>query len=828
MPLVVPESLANVCKVALSYAPAALPGPYVPVYQHALMYAQSVRNGDVTAEQVRAAKAWYVRNAGEPKSKALRSKWNAIRSLYGGVDGELWASTVVRELDAPVRVRVASVTPEAVHVDKSLDALAVAEHAAVKWALVEQRAAHTGVCIVLPVLARVAARIALECDGALPPDELHLTMVMLGDKARVFLDEYDANTLRDTLREWALSMPCVLGEVSGIGRFIAQGDSKDPCYYSVDAQLLNEHYTSLCTVLDAGMWSRERNHGFTPHITAAYVAKGEPTPFKPTSVAATTPIMFDHIALWIGDEHHEFPFKPVMEPSEMRPLRLSPQPILNLTVETTEQKQAHKEREATAKAMGTISAASNVLAAPVAVSVIQVAKIGAFNGHNAGPFEFTPSVFDTIIANFNATQNAAIPIDYEHASESMNTSVMQDGAPAIGWLKSLENRGAEGLWGTVEWMDARAVEYIRAGRYKFFSPAVMFGATDPITGADIGAMLVSGGLTNRPFLDGMAQVTASARDAEVDAKLTELRAQVAALKITPAQESKIEALHKKLDAMIAQLLADATVEVHAPLASTEVGEVLNPVQPDPMVEMNELIDALVAAPLSDVAARNALAATLRARFGAAPLNLTDAQHAALPKLSTDNATPSIAASANTASESRGPSTEVTHPARQEGTAMGFKEDIAKSMGMDVACSEADLVSAVTSKMSKLAEMEVTAIERMRADAVSEVEVLAAAGRITNDDATVQAAVTLRMSQPKLFSALYPKQAPAQDGARIGADARAKLATPMSRPSTADAGGTGGKSSNALAHEQALELMRTQPNVYSSYTRALKAAASMVG
>lgn len=148
-------------------------------------------------------------------------------------------------------------------------------------------------------------------------------------------------------------------------------------------------------------------------------------------------------------------------------------------------------------------------AEPLATSVNQIARVGKFNGHSAGPFEFSPDVFDRIISNFEATQNQAIPVDYEHATEMTDGSVFQHGAPAVGWITDLDNRGADGLWGTFEWVDPEAVSQIRSGQYRYLSPAVVFEATHPETGQSIGPRLTSAALTNRPFLDGMAPLTAS-------------------------------------------------------------------------------------------------------------------------------------------------------------------------------------------------------------------------------------------------------------------------------------------------------------------------------
>ena len=146
---------------------------------------------------------------------------------------------------------------------------------------------------------------------------------------------------------------------------------------------------------------------------------------------------------------------------------------------------------------------------PVSQSVIQVARCGTFDGHSQGGFAFDPATFDVLVRNFEASANRRVPIDYEHATE-MTTApgVLQHGAPAVGWVTHLESRGEAGLYAHVDWVDPQAVERIRMGQYAYCSPAVVFGAIDPESGAAIGPKLTSVALTNRPFLDGMAALTA--------------------------------------------------------------------------------------------------------------------------------------------------------------------------------------------------------------------------------------------------------------------------------------------------------------------------------
>ena len=139
----------------------------------------------------------------------------------------------------------------------------------------------------------------------------------------------------------------------------------------------------------------------------------------------------------------------------------------------------------------------------------QVARLGEFRGHRQGAFRFDAGAFARIIANFNATTNRRVPVDYEHTSEVLPENVAQEGVPAVAWIVDLEDRGAEGLWACFEWVDAKAVQYVRERRYLYVSPAVVFDAIDKASGQHIGARLTSVALTNHPFLDGLAPLVAS-------------------------------------------------------------------------------------------------------------------------------------------------------------------------------------------------------------------------------------------------------------------------------------------------------------------------------
>jgi hypothetical protein len=139
---------------------------------------------------------------------------------------------------------------------------------------------------------------------------------------------------------------------------------------------------------------------------------------------------------------------------------------------------------------------------------IQIAQVGTFKGHSAGDFELNPDVFNQIVRNF---RDRGLPVawDLEHASEQDPTSgsIPVTGAPAVGWIHDLDNRGQRGLWALVEW-GPKAKDYIRNGEYRYCSPALRFNAKDPKTGQPIGVRLTSVAMTNAPFLDSMQPLAA--------------------------------------------------------------------------------------------------------------------------------------------------------------------------------------------------------------------------------------------------------------------------------------------------------------------------------
>lgn len=123
----------------------------------------------------------------------------------------------------------------------------------------------------------VAAVMALSGDFSdrLPPSDLHITLAYLGPEATLELDREAVEAAIAPLA--AVSAP-LEGWVSGIGRFSAgypAGQDAWPLYASIDLPTLPEFRQKVVANLAAAGIPHARNHGFSPHMTLAYVQEGD-------------------------------------------------------------------------------------------------------------------------------------------------------------------------------------------------------------------------------------------------------------------------------------------------------------------------------------------------------------------------------------------------------------------------------------------------------------------------------------------------------------------------------------------------------------------------
>jgi len=180
-------------------------------------------------------------------------------------------------------------------------------------------AEHTGVMVAFFVPPTEAEKLALQRTGALPPDELHLTLAFLGDTTQQTATKV---SLIQALSTFAKTMPPIAGVIGGAGMFNNdEGGGARAMYASFDAANLPGFRYELVRALKRAGFAPSRLHGFTPHITLAYVnTYSGVDPSVPE--LKKTPLTFDKIWLAWGGERISFDLAgdPNMELGQSKPV----------------------------------------------------------------------------------------------------------------------------------------------------------------------------------------------------------------------------------------------------------------------------------------------------------------------------------------------------------------------------------------------------------------------------------------------------------------------------------------------------------------------------
>ena len=147
-----------------------------------------------------------------------------------------------------------------------------------RWvaAFVETRAAASeGAMVALKIPVKVANKLAL-ADGE-PADGMHITLAYLGKAAKI-----DRGIVQDSLNRFAWPDAPLTGTIGGGGGRFQNGDPDgDPIWAQPDIPGLAKMRTALVDHLHGDGIDVADDHGFTPHVTLAYVAADAPTPDLP-------------------------------------------------------------------------------------------------------------------------------------------------------------------------------------------------------------------------------------------------------------------------------------------------------------------------------------------------------------------------------------------------------------------------------------------------------------------------------------------------------------------------------------------------------------------
>lgn len=156
----------------------------------------------------------------------------------------------------------------------------------------EPLVAETSMMVALALPPQLAADLAI--PGGEEAEELHITLAIVKD-ARAS----DIATARECVRECLKSYGSLRGSIAGYGRFYGKDGHGDVVWASPDIPGLPKLRQSVVDALeDKGLYPAA-DHGYTPHITLAYVPKGAQLPLaEPWGDEQE----FDFVGIWADDE----------------------------------------------------------------------------------------------------------------------------------------------------------------------------------------------------------------------------------------------------------------------------------------------------------------------------------------------------------------------------------------------------------------------------------------------------------------------------------------------------------------------------------------------
>lgn len=162
--------------------------------------------------------------------------------------------------------------------------------------------AHTGLLVALWLEPETAAALAL--PNGEPAESLHVTLCYCGD-----VDEIGelavARAIVAVEREtWWRGL--LEGKVGGYGRFLASdtSDGQDVFYAAVDVPGLVELRNLVANALLESGCAPSSAHGYTPHVTLAYLDPGAP---NPVDRLLATPLLFRAVTVMAGDRRIDIP-----------------------------------------------------------------------------------------------------------------------------------------------------------------------------------------------------------------------------------------------------------------------------------------------------------------------------------------------------------------------------------------------------------------------------------------------------------------------------------------------------------------------------------------
>lgn len=424
---------------------------------------------------------------------------------------------------------------------------------------------HSGAAVVLPVPARLASQLAL--PGGEPADDLHVTLAYLGEAETLGRDVRAA--LRTELAALAKDRVRLDVTLGGVGRF--SGETEDALYLSVDAPALHDLRAAVLAACERAGAIVDATHGYTPHLTLAYLAHDDATPYDRAEPMRVT---LERLGLWLGNERSAWPLA-----------------------------RAKSEQLAARAMVVTLDA----LALPEVFPPTEIKLFARGMNHTTkGDFLLDDEALASVLAAFK-DHDVELAIDFDHGTYAEPGSKRD----TAGWIGALEARD-DGLYATrVRWTE-KGLAAIAPGtapdgtptppEYRYHSPAIQFDAdTRRITCVEPLALVTfPASKGQRPLV--MTAHTTTARDSartETHAMTTKHRtALLSSLKLaaTASDEELFVAASRAQECLsecadaLAQLVAMLGVTAPTTEAMTADPDALGEAKKEAMAALSKLLD----------------------------------------------------------------------------------------------------------------------------------------------------------------------------------------------------------------------------------------------
>lgn len=343
--------------------------------------------------------------------------------------------------------------------------------------------AHSGVMLALYPSSALAQQIAALEGVETAADELHITLCYLG-KLEMVSDAEIAAAILAAERVSRRYEPLV-GKLGGIGRFNASStsDGKDAIYANVDLPGLERLRDELVSEFryQGGVVNAE--HGFTPHMTLAYV---EPEAESPVGSWPTLPLRVDAISVVVGGSRKEYPLTGTGE-------RELYGEVADLCAD------GHGWR--------LFVEAEQYIEPPEWLPLLPSPDV--FQHPEYGEISITRERNTRFVNHIKeGVYQDRIPVDAEHELKASG---------AVGWIVDARLNEDGSADGKVEWNE-RGKALLKDDRFAYVSPEWYETWKEPTTGTVYQDVAIGAALTNHPFFKTLRPLIASERGLRTAAK----------------------------------------------------------------------------------------------------------------------------------------------------------------------------------------------------------------------------------------------------------------------------------------------------------------------